>query len=134
MQVDLSIVFSLVSSVVAAGFGLYVRTMGAREKEHEKRVDELRDNMGKNFAECMRQIRELHDRIDREEKATIRQDGAIELVKQSHSNLADDMSEVKRMLNQILTELRTRGGAARPSGGYSYTAPITSPPGKPTNR
>jgi len=132
---DLSIVVALVTSVIASAFALHTYVVGRRDKETseriEKKIEETVTRVDRSQAECARELRTLTDRLTIEEKATIRQDGTIQLVQQAHSDIRQDIEEVKRMLSQILSELR-RSGSSSHSSGSSYSQVLPTPRKDPT--
>lgn len=130
MQVDITVVISIVTGIIGAAAWLHVRSVQERERETEKKLDALEDLLTRISEKHAAAVLALGERMTIEEKATIRQDGEVALVKQSHDNLAGDMDEVKKMLNQILAELRGRPGGYQQhqSGGYGgMTVPRKDP-------
>lgn len=116
MQVDLTTVLAAGSGLLSTLFGAYVGllkyTVAQRERELDRQLEQL-----------MAESSKLKDRVSEEEKSTIRQDGEIKLVQQTHNDVKADIDEVKRTmvtkaeweprmtnmertLNQVLTELR----------------------------
>lgn len=127
MQVDLGTVLSVASVVMSAILGAWVAlarvAITNREKEIDRRIDE-----GRTKAD------NIDNRLHTEEKATIRQDGEILLVKQSNSDVKTDIDEIKRTMvtkdgfdrlerhiNEFMNESRRRVGGAGlyPSGGFT---------------
>jgi len=109
----------VVTSILAGAFALHTYIVGRRDKEIINRQDEKLKEHG-------HEVRALSDRLHTEEKATIRQDGEIKLVHQSHHDVKADIDEVKQTLQKILAELR-RPGSSSPSGGYAQTIPRKDP-------
>jgi DNA repair exonuclease SbcCD ATPase subunit len=133
MQVDLSTVLGLAASaasiIVGAWLAIIRYAIAQREREIERRLDDCRD-----------ETRKLSDRLHAEEKATIRQDGDVKLVRGAHENLAADIEEIKRTMatktdtsnldrhiQEILTELR----GAR---GRQPSHPDLEPPSRPSRK
>lgn len=116
MQIDLASVIATVSGIVSVAFALYVALAKYAVAQREKEID-------RRLEHCAEEQKHLADRIGNEEKATIRQDGALNLVKQTHDDVLHDIEEIKRLMvtkaeweprmtniertmNQILSELR----------------------------
>lgn len=134
MQVDVSTVIALVSAICSFALGawLFVARIAIsnREKEIDRRHDELRKRQ-----------EEMDLRLHTEEKSTIRQDGDLRLVQNTHDNLANDLQEIKRTMatkaelqhinrttEQILARIDGRPSPRGfPSGGYTSTSEPASP-------
>jgi hypothetical protein len=110
--------YAIITSVLAGAFALHTYIVGRRDKD-------IIDRQDAKLKECAVEIRDLSDRLHVEEKSTIRQDGEIKLVHQSHSDVRKDIDEVKQTLQTILAELRRRPPA---SGGYSQVSPPRTEP------
>lgn len=119
MQIDISTALGFLATVISVTVGAWFATaryaVAQREREIDRRLDDCRDESKK-----------LNERLHTEEKATIRQDGDVNRVRDSHGTLVSDIEEIKRTmvtkvewiamertLNQILTEMqRGRSGSA----------------------
>lgn len=137
MQVDVSTALgffaSVISVAVAAWFGVARYAIAQREREIDRRLDD-----------CRNECRQLNDRLHTEEKATIRQDGDVARVRDSHGTMVSDIEEIKRTMvsksevvalekaiNQVHNDLaRSRGG----SGAGAYSAIPQPFPKKPDVR
>lgn len=144
MQVDLSTVLAILSTVLTIGFGAWLATaryaLSQRDAEINRRIEGV-----------VADAKAIDQRLHVEEKATIRQDGDLLRVKDTHSNLAEDLQEIKRtmvtkaewnglerMLDNRFSELlrasATRGEQRQPyqprltPGGYHISNPSASPP------
>jgi hypothetical protein len=130
MQIDISTALGFLATVISVAVGAWFATaryaISQREREIDRRLDDCRD-----------ELRKLNERLHTEEKATIRQDGDVARVRDSHGTLLCDIEEIKksmvtkseflvleRTLTQILTEMqRTRSGS-------SYQSISSGPPKK----
>jgi septal ring factor EnvC (AmiA/AmiB activator) len=123
MQVDLSTVLgafaSVISVAVATWFAMARYAIAQREREIDRRLDDCRDESKK-----------LNERLHTEEKATIRQDGDVNRVRDSHGTLAADIEEIKRTMgaldktmNQIHLEMQRGRSGSGGSGGYVSATP-----------
>ena len=111
MRVDLTAVLSLFSGLFTVALGLYLAmaryAIANREREIDRRIDDIRALADAKLGALEREVHTLQERLHNEEKATIRQDGDVNLVRQGHNDIKSDMDEVKRTLNEILRELRS---------------------------
>lgn len=143
MQVELTTVLGFAGSAIGAAVTIYIAilryALSAKEKEFERRFGDIEKAAAEQSKNCDVELKKLGDRLSNEEKATIRQDGQINLVQNNHDALTRDLEEIKRnmitkaefeprmtnlerTLNQILAELRGR----YPShGGMPAVAPPT---------
>jgi len=130
MSTVLGFLATVISVAVGAWFAVARYAIAQREREIDRRLDDCR-------AEC----RVLNDRLHTEEKATIRQDGDVNRVRDSHGTLVNDIDEIKKSmvtktefwalekaLNQILNEMQ------RGRSGGSYSAQPGPFPKKPEPR
>lgn len=128
MQVDVSTALGFLATVISVAVGAWFAiaryALSQREREIDRRLDDCRD-----------ELRKLNDRLHTEEKATIRQDGDVNRVRDSHGTLAADIEEIKRTmaaldktLNQIHVEMQ------RGRSGGAYSAIPTAFPKKPDPR
>lgn len=106
MQFDALHVIELLVTVTAT---LLVFIAKSREKANESKFAEIEkdaekakteidrrfDKVERNEEVCVKEIRAVADRLNAEEKATIRQDGEIRLVQQNHHALISDLDEIK---------------------------------------
>lgn len=134
MQVDVSTVLGFLATVISVAVGAWFAiaryAIAQREREIDRRLDD-----------CRNESRQLNDRLHTEEKATIRQDGDVSRVRDSHGTLVSDIEEIKRTMvtkveflsveramNQILTEVQ------RGRSGGAYSAVPQAFPKKPEPR
>lgn len=154
MQVELSVVLGLASSVAAALVGAYVAiarlALKAHSAEVDRRIAAAQDAATTATATCERLQRELAD----ERIRATRLEGDLALVRQGNAGIAADVHEIKgsmlrreewhtvepmlRSLQQLLVELRAqRQGpgrytsvgamAAQRGGGTSMIPPRPAP-------
>jgi len=119
MQVDLTTVLSVLSTIASLGFAAWLTTAryawSNREKDIDRRIEDVR-----SLAAA------VDTRLHTEEKATIRQDGEISLVKQTHGNIDDDVQEIKRtMVTKVELQhlIRTTDQILQKIEGRRYTPP-----------
>lgn len=128
MQVDITTVIGIISTICSLGLGAWLAVakvaLTNREKDIDRRLDDLRGD-----------LRGIDTRLHAEEKSTIRQDGEIRLVQSTHDNLTSDMHEIRRTMvtkaefaqlgrttEQILARLDGRENRRFPSGSTSAYA------------
>lgn len=134
MQIDLTVVISVVSSILSLGFGAWLATARIAYANREKEIDRR-----------FEKVEEIDKRLHMEEKATIRQDGDLHLVQNNHDNFTGDLHEIKRNMatksevaqvsrttEQILARLD--GRRFSPMGGTYAQGPSESPSPKPIPR
>ncbi len=143
MQVDLGTVVAAIATILSIASMIIVTlgkiTVANREKDIDRRIE---DTSKKTDAIDLR----LHG----EEKATIRQDGEIRMVRQHHEGVTDDINEIKRnmitkvewvQLEKVIDRLTSAverrpgyGGAQHSSSQYTSLGSQTSPPKKSPER
>jgi hypothetical protein len=100
MQVDLTLVLSFLGVVFGAIASAFVALGRLAFQQHKAAQDlqvvELRRVHEAELRELKARIETIDARLHTEEKSTIRQDGEIALVKQSHLGLDSDLEEIKR--------------------------------------
>jgi hypothetical protein len=149
MQIDLSTVLAMISTIASLAFGAWLTTakyaLSQREAEINRRMNLLDAD-----------VKGIDARLHTEEKATIRQDGDLQRAIDTHKNVAEDVLEIKRTMitkaewvhferaiaQQISLMGRSSGGIPRPEytpratpGSYQLQNPISaSPPPPPLKR
>lgn len=149
MQIDLSTVLAMFSTLASLAFGAWLATakyaLSQREAEINRRM---------NLLDL--EVKAIDTRLHTEEKATIRQDGDLLRVVDTHKNVAEDVQEIKRtmitkaewvhferMIAQQLGQMaQPPGSPPRPAytprmtpGSYQLQNPISaSPPPPPLKR
>jgi len=135
VQIEATAVFGAAGSLLAFGVTIYIAIFRYALSQKEREID-------RRFEDVVRRAESTTDRLNDEEKATIRQDGQINLVQNNHDALTRDLEEIKRnmitkaefeprmtnlerTLNQILAELRGR----YPS--YGQMPAVTGTPSPP---
>lgn len=136
MQVDISLVLAGLSAVFSGGLAVVVTlariTIQNRETEIDRRIGEIRTKSD-----------DINARLHTEEKATIRQDGDLRLVQTTHTNLTNDVQEIKqtmatkeevrhigRTMDKVLERLDDRrdGPQRRYTPGAGTYSGATDPP------
>lgn len=132
MQVDVTLVVTVISGILGVGLAIYTGllkyTVTQKENELNRRIEEGKTALALHVEKTMTEQRLISDRLHVEEKATIAQNGEIKLVQSNHAQLDNDLEEIKRnmsllitkaefeprisnverLLNQILSEMRNR--------------------------
>jgi len=133
MQIEITTVLGVAGSVLAGGVSIYMAifryALSQKEREFDRRFEDIERRAETNLG-----------RLNDEEKATIRQDGQINLVQNNHDALTRDLEEIKRnmitkaefeprmtnlerTLNQILAELRGRYPSHHSHGAMPAVTP-----------
>jgi predicted AAA+ superfamily ATPase len=140
MQVELSTVLSIFATFLSISMGVIVAVARIAIGNREKEIDRRSDEQGKK-------LEAIDSRLHIEEKSTIRQDGVIDRLKDTHTNLASDVEEIKhnmftkgegvqleKNIERILQSLERRPGYA--GGGSSQYSQVRSesPPSPPPRK
>lgn len=137
MQIDVSTALGFLATVISVAVGAWFATaryaIAQREREIDRRLDD-----------CRNECRQLNDRLHIEEKATIRQDGDVMRVRDSHGAMVADIYEIKQTLvtkNEVvtlekaITQINNEISRARGGGGGGAYSAIPQPfPKKPEPR
>jgi chromosome segregation ATPase len=137
MQIDLSTALALFSTLASLAFGAWFATAKYAFTQRENEID-------RRLEDSMRAMATIDQRLNVEEKSTIRQDGELQRVKDASSHIESDIEEIKRtmvtkaemqsierLLNQMLAEMKSatsRSGTSGRYGAFPYAS--TDPPKK----
>ncbi len=142
MQVDISTVVAAIATILSIASMIIVSlgkiAVSNRERDIDRRLEDL-----------VKKAEGIDQRLHGEEKATIRQDGEIRMVRQHHEGVTDDINEIKRnmvtkvewvQLEKVMERLtaateRRPGYASHSSSQYTSVGnPRTTPPKKPSDQ
>lgn len=94
-QISIPAAISFGSTLLTLFLGLYVAlakyALSQRDREIDRRLDEQHTQQLAAELKC----NDVALRLMAEEKATIRQDGDMNLLKQTHSQVSDDLADLK---------------------------------------
>ncbi len=94
-QISIPVAVSFGSTILTIFLGLYVTlakyALSQRDREIDRRLDEQHTQQLAAEMKC----NDVALRLMVEEKATIRQDGDMNLLKQTHSQVSDDLADLK---------------------------------------
>lgn len=108
---------STIISIIAAILGAYAVVMrwalASKEKEYERRLEKLEDAHERATQDWAREMNALREKVNIEEKATIRFDGDLRRIGDQHAALVEDIEKIdqrtqniEKTTNAILVEMR----------------------------
>lgn len=106
MQVDLSTILAALSTAMSLAFGAWFATARYALNQREREID-------RRLEECQKTSQEIDVRLHLEEKSTIRQDGELRLVQQTHEAR---LQNLEKHLSQLHVDLRGSSGRYSPTG------------------
>lgn len=132
-QISIPAAISFGSTLLTLFLGLYVAlakyALGQRDREIDRRLDEQHSH----FQSAESKWSDVANRLSVEEKATIRQDGEMNLLKQTHSQVSEDLADLKATIvtkqefqawalgvERLLNDIR-----AQSSGRTTYSPKVT---------
>ena len=129
MQIEVTTVLGFLGSAVGTAVSIYMAILryaiGQEKAAIERRFISLEKEVNTQSIRCTLDMKKLEDRMNDDEKTTIRLTGSLNLIENNHTALNNDIEEIKqsmitkaefeprmtnleRTLNQILSELRGR--------------------------
>lgn len=115
MTIELSTVLSAFATIMTGVLGLLFSILRDNQKNERQKVESI------------------DHRLNTEEKATIRQDGEILRMRDSHDGMAEDVRDIKQNMLTRAEWLQSRTGSAHTSAG-AYRAVEVPRPDYPTKK